>query len=80
MVLTNQIFNMHSNRFLKNKCIFFLLFRLSKLVQVGESRWIIEFFYFEHDVAVKCSYKFSTFKYYSTIHQNHNGKVYLNSI
>jgi hypothetical protein len=34
--------------------------------------WI---FKFQHDVALKCTCTFSTFKYYSRIHQNYNGKV-----
>jgi len=37
MILINHKFNIHSNRFKKNNYIFFLLVRLSKLVQVGES-------------------------------------------
>jgi hypothetical protein len=38
MMLINHIFNMHSSRFFKNNYIFFHTFRLSKLVQVSESR------------------------------------------
>ncbi len=30
---------------------------------------------FQHDVALKCNSKFSTFKYYSRIHQTYSGKV-----
>ncbi len=37
-------------------------------------------FHFQHDVVLKCAYKFSTFKYYNKIHQNSNGKACLNSI
>jgi hypothetical protein len=43
MMLINHIFNMHSNRFLKINIFFPILFRLSKLVQVGESKQIIEY-------------------------------------
>jgi apolipoprotein N-acyltransferase len=43
MMLINHISNMHSNRFLKNNCTFFFFFWLSRLVQVGESRWNIEY-------------------------------------
>ncbi len=36
---------------------------------------LLNILHFQHDVALKCSYKFSTFKYYSRIHQTFNGKV-----
>jgi hypothetical protein len=39
-MLVNQISNMHSSRFKNNNCAFSLIFKLSKLVEVGESRWI----------------------------------------
>jgi hypothetical protein len=70
---TNHILNMHSSRFLKNNYIYFLLLKLSKLVQVGESKWIIEYSPFSiYDAALKCTCKFSMFKYYSRIHQTCN--------
>jgi len=69
---------MHSNRFIY--IYIFLLLKLSKLVQVGENKWIIEYSPFQHDVALKCTCKFSRFKYYNKIHQSSNGKICLNSI
>ncbi len=53
---------------------------MSKLVQIGESRLIIEYSPFPTYVALKCTCKFSMFKYYNRIHQTSNGKVCLNSI
>jgi hypothetical protein len=60
--------------------IYIQFYRLYKLVQVGESRWIFGILHFQHDVVLKCICKFSMFKYYNKIHQNFNGKVGLNSI
>jgi len=48
---------------------------MSKLVQVGESKWNIEYFPFSTWCNPKCTCKFSKFKYYSRIHQTYNGKV-----
>jgi hypothetical protein len=76
MMLIIHIFNMHLNIYI----YFPLTFKLSKLVQVGESKWILNVFHFQHDVVLKCTFKFSTFKYYSRIYQNFNGKICLNSI
>jgi hypothetical protein len=74
MMLINHISNMHSNRFLKITIFFPLFFKISKLVQVGESRWIIEYSPFPTYVALKCTCKFSMFKYYNRIHQTSNKK------
>jgi len=41
-------------------------------VKVNE---LLDILNFQHDVALKCTCKFSTFKYYSRIHQTSNGKV-----
>ncbi len=41
---------------------------------------LLNILHFQHDVALKCTYKFSTFKYYNRIHQTSNWKVCLNSI
>jgi hypothetical protein len=38
MMLIKHISNMYSSTVLKNKCTFSLLFKLSKLVQIGEIR------------------------------------------
>ncbi len=76
MMLINHISNMHSNIYFKNY-YYYLKNWLSKLVQVGESRWIIEYFSLSHDVALKCICNFSIFKYYNRIHQTYNGKVSL---
>jgi hypothetical protein len=38
---------------------------------------LLNILHFQHDVALKCTCKFSTFKYYSGIHQTSNGKVCL---
>ncbi len=50
---------------------------MSKLVKVGESRCIIEYSPFLNNVALKCTRKFSKFKYYNIIHQTSNGKICL---
>jgi len=75
MMLINHISNLHSNIFSKNNCIFFYFFKLFKLVQIGESKWIIEYSPFQDDVALKCTCKFSMFKYHNKVHQNFNEKV-----
>jgi hypothetical protein len=80
MMLINHISNLHSNIFSKNNCIFFYFSKLFKLVQIGESKWIIEYSPFQDDVALKCTCKFSMFKYHNKVHQNFNEKVGLNSI
>ncbi len=36
---------------------------------------LLNIFKFQHDVALKCTCTFSTFKYYNWIHQTYNGKV-----
>jgi hypothetical protein len=44
MMLINHIFNMYTN---KLKIVLFpIRFRLFELIQVGESKWIIEYFPF----------------------------------
>jgi len=78
VMLINDIFNMYSSTLYIY--IYIQFYRLYKLVQVGESRWIIGILHFQHDVVLKCICKFSMFKYYNKIHQNFNGKVGLNSI
>jgi hypothetical protein len=84
MMLINHISNMHSNRFFSNIYLFIYLFYncfwLSRLVQVAESKWMIEYSPFSYNVALKCTCKFSTCKYYRRIHQTSNEKVGLNSI
>jgi len=78
-MLINHIFNTHSNRFLKKIYIYiyiyiyFLFLKLSKLVQVGE---LLNILHFQHDVALKCTCKFLTSKYYNRIHQSFNGKIF----
>ncbi len=42
--------------------------------------WLLNILHFQHDVALKCTCKFSTFKYYNKIHQTYYGKTCLNSI
>ncbi len=72
MMLIGQIFNMHSSIFFKNNYYFFCCLNLYKQVKVDE---LLDILNFQHDVALKCICKFSTFKYYSRIHQTSNGKV-----
>ncbi len=36
---------------------------------------LLNILHFQHDVTLKCTCKFSTFKYYNRIHQNSNGKI-----
>jgi hypothetical protein len=75
MMLINHISNMHSSRFLKDNCIFFYFFgcpNLYKKVKVDE---LLNIFHFQHNVVLKCTCKFSAFKYYSRMHQMSNGKV-----
>ncbi len=36
---------------------------------------LLNILHFQHNVALKCTCKFSTFKYYNRIHQTSNGKV-----
>ncbi len=73
MMLINQIFNMHSNRFL----YFLSCPNLYKWVKVDE---LLNIFHFQHNVDLNYIFKFSTFKYYSSIHQTYNEKVGVNSI
>jgi hypothetical protein len=80
MMLINHISNMYSSTFLKKNYNFKKLFRLSKLVQVGEIDELSNILHFQHNVVLKCPCKFSTFKYYNRIHQTCNRKVGLNSI
>ncbi len=80
MVLINHIFNMHSNIFLKINILFPLLFTLPKLIQMGESKQIIEYSTFSTWCTFKCNCKFLVFKYYNKIQETYNGKICLNSI
>jgi len=36
---------------------------------------LLDILHFKHDITLKCTCKFSTFKYYNKIHQNFNGKI-----
>jgi hypothetical protein len=36
---------------------------------------LLNILHFQHDVALKCTWKLSTFKYYNRIHQTSNGKI-----
>ncbi len=80
MMWINHISNMHSNRFFRYIYIYIIVFGyldLYKSVKVDE--WL-NILHFQYNVALKCTCKFSTCKYYRRIHQTSNEKVGLNSI
>jgi hypothetical protein len=80
MMLINHISNMHSSRFKNNNLFIFTFFgcpNLYKYVKVDE---LLNVLHFQRNVTLKCTCKFTMFKYYSRIYQTYNGKVGLNSI
>jgi hypothetical protein len=66
--------------FLKMLLLFFTIFDyldLYKWVKVDE---LLNIIHFQYNIALKCTCKISTFKYYRRIHQTSNEKIGLNSI
>ncbi len=76
-MLINHVFNIHSNIYFKNNYTLSSCPNLYKYVKVDD---LLSILHFQHDVALKCTYEFSTFKYYSRIHQTSDEKIGLNSI
>ncbi len=75
MMLINHTSNMRSSRFIFLSIIFSAIFNYPNLYKQVKINELLDILHFKHDITLKCTCKFSTFKYYNKIHQNFNGKI-----